>query len=405
MSRVHPCTPLVTMCCALACGPSAPEVGDGTATDDSASEGGETSDGGVSASGALDETGISHSCGDGQLDESEDCDDGNQLDADGCNADCRVSGSIEWATTPIGSAGVAVVAGPEPGVTIATVTSGPAVVLTHYAPQGATTWSTTSPPDMVLDALTTAGDGLAWALRSVNGPTQHLLQGLDGNGSVTWTEPGVPGFGAAELRVDAVAGLPNGDAVFGGLLVGIALPWQIQIDAAGSTIASLTLPEAESLRGLAPYEQGALSLTSLPTRASFRSAADAQLIEHSVGLPSAAGAPFAMPRGTFAYLGDDGSTIVRLDVGGPLETIEVPSAAGEVAVLATGTPTGHLVTVAQDGVTATVTKWTVEGTVLWSTPVTAWTTSVVSDPQGSIYVIGTVDGDDDIEPVLVKLRP
>jgi cysteine-rich repeat protein len=41
-------------------------------------------------------------CGDGNQDLDEECDDGNQTNADGCNADCRVSGQLLWADT-IGS--------------------------------------------------------------------------------------------------------------------------------------------------------------------------------------------------------------------------------------------------------------------------------------------------------------
>lgn len=40
-------------------------------------------------------------CGDGIEMPGEDCDDGNDLDADGCNVDCRVSGSLLW-SGPIG---------------------------------------------------------------------------------------------------------------------------------------------------------------------------------------------------------------------------------------------------------------------------------------------------------------
>ena len=36
------------------------------------------------------------SCGDGAWDAGEECDDGNQLDADGCNADCQLSGKLLW---------------------------------------------------------------------------------------------------------------------------------------------------------------------------------------------------------------------------------------------------------------------------------------------------------------------
>lgn len=36
------------------------------------------------------------SCGDGMLDPGEACDDGNEVDADGCNVDCTISGSVLW---------------------------------------------------------------------------------------------------------------------------------------------------------------------------------------------------------------------------------------------------------------------------------------------------------------------
>jgi cysteine-rich repeat protein len=35
-------------------------------------------------------------CGDGMLDADEACDDGNDVDADGCNVDCTISGSVLW---------------------------------------------------------------------------------------------------------------------------------------------------------------------------------------------------------------------------------------------------------------------------------------------------------------------
>jgi cysteine-rich repeat protein len=38
-------------------------------------------------------------CGDGEIDEGEQCDDANDVDGDGCNSDCRMSGSEIWTTT------------------------------------------------------------------------------------------------------------------------------------------------------------------------------------------------------------------------------------------------------------------------------------------------------------------
>jgi cysteine-rich repeat protein len=39
---------------------------------------------------------LTDACGDGIVDPGEDCDDGNLTDADGCNTDCRPSGSLRW---------------------------------------------------------------------------------------------------------------------------------------------------------------------------------------------------------------------------------------------------------------------------------------------------------------------
>lgn len=44
-------------------------------------------------------------CGDATLDEGEACDDGNAMDADGCNADCTISGSLLWFHSQAGGAG------------------------------------------------------------------------------------------------------------------------------------------------------------------------------------------------------------------------------------------------------------------------------------------------------------
>ena len=67
----------------------------------STAEGAETSPSSTStnepASGPDSSTGpVSARCGDGTRDHDEDCDDGNQINADGCNADCRLSGQLLW---------------------------------------------------------------------------------------------------------------------------------------------------------------------------------------------------------------------------------------------------------------------------------------------------------------------
>ncbi|MCA9709035.1 MAG: hypothetical protein KDK70_24535, partial [Myxococcales bacterium] len=48
---------------------------------------------------------IPPNCGDGIPDPDEACDDGNMIDADGCNNDCTVSGSVLWFHTQAGGVG------------------------------------------------------------------------------------------------------------------------------------------------------------------------------------------------------------------------------------------------------------------------------------------------------------
>ena len=63
-------------------------VADSGSSDSGGSDG--SSDGGSSSTGAASE------CGDGMRDPGEACDDGNEIEADGCNNDCTVSGSVLW---------------------------------------------------------------------------------------------------------------------------------------------------------------------------------------------------------------------------------------------------------------------------------------------------------------------
>ncbi|MEM7160106.1 MAG: hypothetical protein AAF799_45130 [Myxococcota bacterium] len=69
------------------------------AAEDDAADGGTWDPGGGLESGpppADESTGVEGECNNGQLEPGEDCDDGNPVDADGCNTDCRISGSIAW---------------------------------------------------------------------------------------------------------------------------------------------------------------------------------------------------------------------------------------------------------------------------------------------------------------------
>jgi len=73
--------------------------------------------------GDSDESGSDSACGNGVMDPGEDCDDGNESDADGCNTDCRVSGSLTWSTAlgdeEYGSAATLVVIDSEDGIAVA----------------------------------------------------------------------------------------------------------------------------------------------------------------------------------------------------------------------------------------------------------------------------------------------
>ncbi len=77
----------------LACGPTVASTGtdeDTEAAIDETTGDAEAAD--ESSSGAD----APATCGDGELDPGEACDDGNDEDADGCNVDCTVSGSVLW---------------------------------------------------------------------------------------------------------------------------------------------------------------------------------------------------------------------------------------------------------------------------------------------------------------------
>ena len=56
----------------------------------------DTGDGTDTGGGSTDTDGVPETCGDMMVQPPEACDDGNAIDADGCNSDCTVSGSILW---------------------------------------------------------------------------------------------------------------------------------------------------------------------------------------------------------------------------------------------------------------------------------------------------------------------
>ena len=69
---------------------------EGTSGTQGASDGGSESDDSGSDDSGSGDSGAASVCGNAMMEPGEDCDDGNQTDADGCNSDCRISGSLSW---------------------------------------------------------------------------------------------------------------------------------------------------------------------------------------------------------------------------------------------------------------------------------------------------------------------
>ncbi len=130
------------------------------------------------------DTGIPPNCGDGNPDPDEACDDANQIDADGCNVDCTVSGSVLWSHSQAGGLGA-----DEDGYAVAVADDGAAFVagtltvasadffVRGYDPEGGLDWSVAvdgaSASTDIANALVRAGDQLYAA--------GQLTQGAGGN--------------------------------------------------------------------------------------------------------------------------------------------------------------------------------------------------------------------------------
>ena len=80
--------------CLPDCSGLGPHCGDGAIQGDEVCDDGENT--GEAGACLPDCSGVVGVCGDGQVDGDEPCDDGNDQDADGCNTDCQLSGSVEW---------------------------------------------------------------------------------------------------------------------------------------------------------------------------------------------------------------------------------------------------------------------------------------------------------------------
>lgn len=146
---------------------------------------------------------IEGSCGDGIVDPGEECDDGDLTDADGCNADCRPSGSVRWSWFHDGS-------GVDPDCALgAAVDSSDAIVVVGYE----------SRTDLGL------GD-VMWLTR------------LDPSGAVTWTSPDL-----TEGRATAVAVGPDDRFVIGGdVEMGVGPAWTQVREPSGTVVTTVDWP-------------------------------------------------------------------------------------------------------------------------------------------------------------------
>ena len=215
---------LMTSACTSRIDPS--EGADATGEEDTSSSA--TAGEPASASGA-DETGGENTlCGNGILDEDEDCDDGNLEDADGCNVDCRVSGSVVWTVdfeAEEGSRSASSVAvDSRDFITMATSHRNPETVeirVHHLDTDGVEQWTDAVPDGAWIGDLDTRPDDRIVVVGSSFDAAQGLLslwiQHYATDGAIEQT------FGAPGDGLNAVAITPAGALLTGGLAQLLAL--------------------------------------------------------------------------------------------------------------------------------------------------------------------------------------
>ncbi|MEM7160105.1 MAG: hypothetical protein AAF799_45125 [Myxococcota bacterium] len=160
-------------------------------------------------------------CGNGLLEDGEDCDDGNLTDADGCNADCRVSGTIEWSVDLNGDADLS-------GILAVGVDSTDAIVLGGFFsqddvvsgrlwkldPAGEELWVDTMAETTVVRELAIApDDGIAVAgFSNPTSPTSTEIWVRDYDTDGTLEQQFEPDWNI----IEGVAVLPDGRILAGG---------------------------------------------------------------------------------------------------------------------------------------------------------------------------------------------
>jgi cysteine-rich repeat protein len=149
---------------------------------------------------------LTDACGDGIVDLGEDCDDGNLTDADGCNADCRPSGSLRWMVEhelPEDETGCAHAVATDSVDAIAVVGyqtrydlgAGDVIWVTKLDPEGTPLWSDPSVEQGRAAAVTVdAGDRLVVAGNlGIGGTEASFARSYESDGSI---------FGSIPVSVD-----------------------------------------------------------------------------------------------------------------------------------------------------------------------------------------------------------
>lgn len=181
---------------------------------------------GDDTAGSTGDDGIPGSCGDGNPDPGEACDDANDTEADGCNSDCTVSGSVLWSHTSAGNGDQG-----EDGYGVAAAEDGAAFVagdrfgdtrdlfLRGYTPEGGLDFTvTTDGPDAGADAwlaLAIDGDALYAAGFRTNGGSDLFVASYGTDGSAGWSHGYSDLFGGSDVA-HAVAVDDGGNVLVAG---------------------------------------------------------------------------------------------------------------------------------------------------------------------------------------------
>lgn len=181
-------------------------------------------------------------CGNGMMDPGEACDDANEIDGDGCNADCSLSGQIEWMQTfdssptaqdvvqglAVSSSGLTAIVGEAGYLSSKRFTA----VYEADGTPGYQLVETGGPEDVAFlddDAIVMAGAAAG----------ELLVRQITPQGEVVWqvSDPQTPGSKAWSVVIDDA-----GEIVLGGQAPGGGMVWRF--DARGTKLGAFTIAEA-----------------------------------------------------------------------------------------------------------------------------------------------------------------